>query len=36
MRFVSVPKPLTIEKNGEATRVILKKSGDTIAVVALR
>lgn len=35
-RFVFVPKRLTIQKNGGATELVLKKEGDRISVVAVR
>ena len=36
MRFVAVPKPLEIQKAGEATQLVLRKNGDVIELVALR
>lgn len=35
-RYVAVPTPLIIHKEGEPTRLVLRKIADTIAVVALR
>jgi hypothetical protein len=36
-RFVAVPRPLMIQKEGEPTRIVLRKiAADTIAVIALR
>jgi hypothetical protein len=36
MRFVAVPAPLQIQKNGAATEVVLRKVGDIIELVELR
>jgi hypothetical protein len=36
MAFVAVPKPLAIQKSGEATQLVLRKNGSVIELVALR
>lgn len=36
MRFVAVPKPLQIQKNGQPTVIVLRANGDTIDLVDLR
>ncbi|MND01451.1 hypothetical protein D3C83_204480 [compost metagenome] len=36
VRFVAVPAPLLIKKVDQKTEIVLRKIGDTIAVVALR
>jgi len=36
MRFVAVPKPLMIHKEGQGTQVVLRKNKDVIELVELR
>jgi hypothetical protein len=36
MRFVAVPQPLEIHKNGEPTQLVLRKAGDLIQLVEVR